>query len=96
MPRQSPLSGFCYQSFNCMHNFKFCCFLKAISNNIYIAYDNDTAGQTAAKNIIKEIQIDPEFEKAFKFLNFQGKDLNDSYKTKGKDYLYSMLQTQLF
>lgn len=79
-----------------MHNFKFCCFLKAISNNIYFAYDNDTAGQTAAKNIIKEIQVDPEFEKAFKFLNFQGKDLNDSFKTKGKDYLYTMLQTQLF
>lgn len=78
-----------------MHSFKFCCFLKAISNNIYIAYDNDSAGQIATKNIIREIKISPEFKKAFKFLNFQGKDLNDSYRENGRDYLFNILKAQL-
>ncbi len=79
-----------------MHHFKFCCFLKAISNNIYFAYDNDSSGQNAVKSIIKEIQVLPELERVFKFLNFQGKDLNDSMKTKGKDYLFSILKSQIF
>ena len=78
-----------------MHSFKFCCFLKAMSNNIYIAYDNDSSGQQAVKNMVKEIKIQDEFQKAFKFLNFQGKDLNDSYREYGRDYLFNILKAQL-
>jgi DNA primase len=78
-----------------MHSFKFCCFLKAISNNIYFAYDNDKSGQTAAKNIIKETKVNTEFANTFKFLNFQGKDINESYKLNGRDYLFNILRAQL-
>lgn len=92
----SPLGFPVISPLTAMHHFKFCCFLKAVSNNVYFAYDNDSSGQNAVKNIIKEIHICPEMEKTFKFLNFQGKDLNDSLKNKGKDYLYSILKSQIF
>lgn len=79
-----------------MHSLKFCCFLSAISRNIYIAYDNDTSGQTAVKNIVRETKIDADFCKYFKVLNFRGKDLNNALQTNGREYLFDILKSQLF
>jgi len=79
-----------------MHSFKFLCFLKAISNNIYFGYDSDKAGISAIKSIESNLQISSEFAACFKTLNFRGKDLNDSYLRYGRDYLFNILQSQLF
>lgn len=78
-----------------MHSLKFCCFLKAISNNIYICYDNDEAGKKSVANILQEISIDPDFRKCFKFLNYSGKDVNQAAKDYGKDYILNILKAQI-
>lgn len=78
-----------------MHSFKFCLFLRAISNNIYFAYDNDDAGKRAKESIKTELSPYPELQKHFRFLTFTGKDLNDSFKKMGRDYLYNIVKAQI-
>lgn len=78
-----------------MHSFKFCLFLKAVSNRVYFAYDGDDAGKKAIASIGKETSIDPNFRKCFNFLNFSGKDLNKACMDFGKDYLLSVLKSQI-
>ncbi|MFA5071279.1 MAG: toprim domain-containing protein [Candidatus Pacearchaeota archaeon] len=78
-----------------MHSLKFCAFLKAISNKIYICYDNDEAGKKAVLKIMQEVSIDPNFKRSFNFLNYSGKDPNQAANDYGKEYLHTVLKGQI-
>lgn len=78
-----------------LHGLRFLAFLRAISKNIYFAYDNDAGGMQAKQKIQEECSFDPEFSNQIRFLSFPGKDINDSVKAVGRDYLKQFFNTQI-
>ena len=78
-----------------LHGLRFLAFLRAISNNLYFAYDNDSGGMNAKKRIQEECSFDPEFANQVRFLSFSGKDINECLKTFGQDYLQKVLMSQI-
>lgn len=73
----------------------FALFLYSLSDNIWIAYDNDTDGIKAAKKLLDNLSFSDEVRSCFKVLTYRGKDPNQGLLTFGASNLRMLLESQL-
>lgn len=78
-----------------LSNLKFCLFLHAISDRIFLMFDNDDTGRKATQKIMKNVSLDFDLQKCFKPIIYSGKDPNEILVSQGPDYLKLMLNSQI-
>jgi len=78
-----------------MHQLRFVVMLRALSEKVYIVYDNDEDGRKAVHKIMKHISIDSEVQKGFTPIVYSGKDPNWILQNYGVDYMKTTFGVQI-
>lgn len=75
---------------------RWCATLHAMSDKVYILYDNDEDGMKSTKKISESVMISSEVSKEFQYLScLGGKDPNQVLCNSGKDFLKRSLMAQM-
>jgi hypothetical protein len=85
----------CISFLSAIHHLRSVLFLYGMAEKIYYMYDNDKAGNTAIKRIIKHVSFSTDIMRKFNFINYKGKDANETLTIFGSDYLRNTIESQI-
>lgn len=77
------------------HDPRWVSMMLSLSDNIYLAYDNDDAGKKASKKILEAIEHSPEHYSKFNLVYFPDKDLNACLMNRGVQSLRECLGNEI-